>query len=63
MGIVEGNEDLVEKTGLLFARSVVQQNSNTIPLRVINVNEEPIKVYENTLRFKKSYLWMKVNTR
>lgn len=49
IGIVETNKEFIEKTGLLLARSVIQQNSNTIPLRVINFSEDPIKVHKNTV--------------
>jgi hypothetical protein len=38
VGLVESNEKLVEKNGLLVARSIVNPEMDNIPLRIINVN-------------------------
>ena len=50
--IIESNEIFVEKTGLLIAKSVVQHNSNVIPLRVVNFSRQPVTVHKNTIATK-----------
>ena len=40
VGLVELNEKLVEKNGLLVARSIVNPEMDNIPLRIINVNSD-----------------------
>ena len=47
--IIESNENFVENTGLLIAKSVVQHNSNVIPLRVVNFSHQPVTVHKNTI--------------
>ena len=49
VGIVESSDKFVEKTGLLVAKAVVQQNSNIVPLRVANFSTEPKLVHKNTV--------------
>ena len=44
--IIESNENFVENTGLLIAKSVVQHNSNVIPLRVVNFSHQPVTVHK-----------------
>jgi hypothetical protein len=46
VGLVELNENLVEKNGLLVARSIVNPEMDNIPLRIINVNSEPCILYK-----------------
>ena len=46
VGLVELNEKLVEKNGLLVARSIVNPEMDNIPLRIINVNSEPCTLYK-----------------
>ena len=46
VGLVELNEKLVEKNGLLVARSIVNPAMDNIPLRIINVNSEPCTLYK-----------------
>jgi hypothetical protein len=41
VGLVEPNAKLVEKNGLLVARSIVNPEMDNISLRIINVNSEP----------------------
>jgi hypothetical protein len=47
--LVESNEKLVEKNGLLVARSIVNPEMDNIPLRIINVNSEPCTLYKGTI--------------
>ena len=47
--MVTTNESFVEKNGLLLAKAVVQQNDNTVPLRVANFGDTPVKLYKNTV--------------
>jgi hypothetical protein len=49
VGIVESTEHFVEQTGIFIARDVVQQNSNCIPMRVVNLNTEPVVVHKHTI--------------
>ena len=49
VGIVESTEHFVEKTGLLRAKAVVQQESNCIPLRLANFSTEPVVVHRHTI--------------
>jgi hypothetical protein len=46
VGLVELNEKLVEKNGLLVVRSIVNPEMDNIPLRIINVNSEPCTLYK-----------------
>jgi len=46
--IVEPNQKLMEKTGLLIARSLVDPSSGTAPLRIINVSNDPKVLYAKT---------------
>jgi hypothetical protein len=53
--IIESNENFVENTGLLIAKSVVQHNSNVIPLRVVNFSHQPVTVHKNTIARNSRY--------
>ena len=52
LDIIESNGNFVENTGLLIAKSVVQHNSNVIPLRVVNFSHQPVTVHKNTIATK-----------
>ena len=48
VGIIESNENFIENTGLLIAKTGNHHNSNVIPLRVANFSHQPVTVYKNT---------------
>ncbi|CAC5382458.1 unnamed protein product [Mytilus coruscus] len=48
-GLIEPNEKLMEKNGLLVARSIVHPEMYNIPLRIININNEPCTLYKGTI--------------
>ncbi|CAC5374211.1 unnamed protein product [Mytilus coruscus] len=48
-GLIEPNEKFMEKNGLLVARSIVHLKMYNIPLRIINVNNEPCTLYKGTI--------------
>lgn len=41
IGIVEGQSNFMERSGLMVARSVVDQQEVIIPIRVVNFGLEP----------------------
>ncbi|CAC5389473.1 unnamed protein product [Mytilus coruscus] len=47
-GLIEPNEKFMEKNGLLVARSIVHPEMYNIPLRKININNEPCTLYKGT---------------
>lgn len=48
-GIVEPTSRFIQsKPGLLVARSYISHPTNRIPLRVMNINPEPVVLYNNT---------------
>ena len=49
VGIIESNENFVEKTGFLVAKVLVQNNKNFVPLRVANLSEKPVIIHKNTV--------------
>lgn len=49
IGVVEGQNNFMERSGLMIARSVVDQKDGVIPLRVVNFGLEPIAVFKNTI--------------
>ncbi|CAC5405109.1 unnamed protein product [Mytilus coruscus] len=48
-GIVEPDKNFTEKTGILIAKAAVNLNNGLIPMRLINVSENPYKLNENTV--------------
>ncbi|CAC5413344.1 unnamed protein product [Mytilus coruscus] len=48
-GLIEPNEKFMEKNGLLVARSIVHPEMYNIPLRIININNEPCTLYKGTI--------------
>ncbi|CAC5386872.1 unnamed protein product [Mytilus coruscus] len=48
-GLIEPNEKFMEKNGLLVARSIVHPEMYNIPLRIINMNNEPCTLYKGTI--------------
>lgn len=49
IGLIEPNEEFIEKSGLLMARAIVKSNSYDIPLRIMNVQDQPCTLYKGTL--------------
>lgn len=47
-GIVEPNVSFIQKSGLLVAKSLVNVNSDQIPIRVVNLSSKSCTVYKNT---------------
>ncbi|CAC5395695.1 Retrovirus-related Pol polyprotein from transposon 297,Retrovirus-related Pol polyprotein from transposon 17.6 [Mytilus coruscus] len=48
-GLIEPNVKFMEKNGLLVARSIVHPEVYNIPLRIININNEPCTLYKGTI--------------
>ncbi|CAC5386056.1 unnamed protein product [Mytilus coruscus] len=48
-GLIEPNVKFMEKNGLLVARSIVHPEMYNIPLRIININNEPCTLYKGTI--------------
>ena len=48
-GILEGNVNFVDRSGLLIARALVCPEFGTVPLRIMNLNQEPVTLYKNTV--------------
>lgn len=47
--VLEPTQHFVEKQGLLIARSLVDPAKGVVPLRVLNLPNEPCKIYKNTI--------------
>lgn len=47
--VLEPPQHFVEKQGLLIARSLVDPAKGVVPLRVLNLQNEPCKIYKNTI--------------
>ena len=47
-GIVEASDRLVEKKQVMIAKSIVDPSGRLIPLRVVNLTEQPVKLYRRT---------------
>lgn len=47
--VLEPTQHFVEKQGLLIARSLVDPAKGVVPLRVLNLQNEPCKIYKNTI--------------
>ncbi|KAK6177716.1 hypothetical protein SNE40_015762 [Patella caerulea] len=48
-GIIEPLPGFTKKTGLLLAKCFVNTRGGNIPLRIINVTNQPCKIYKNTV--------------
>ena len=48
-GILEGNVYFVDRSGPLIARALVCPEFGTVPLRIMNLNQEPVVLYKNTV--------------
>lgn len=46
---IEGAQKFVERKGLLVAKSLVKVNRDIIPLRVVNLLDEPCRLYKGTI--------------
>ena len=49
IGILEATLNFVDRSGLLIARASVCPEFGTVPLRIMNLNHEPVKLYKNTV--------------
>lgn len=47
--ILEPTNTFVEKQGLMIARSLVDPSKGIVPLRILNLQDEPCKIYKNTV--------------
>ncbi|XP_061184899.1 uncharacterized protein LOC133192908 [Saccostrea echinata] len=47
--ILEPTNTFVEKQGLMIARSLVHPSQGIVPLRILNLQDEPCKIYKNTV--------------
>ncbi|MCG8045657.1 MAG: reverse transcriptase domain-containing protein, partial [Candidatus Thiodiazotropha endolucinida] len=48
-GIVEATECFVNRSGLIVARALVSLEAGTVPIRILNLGEEPIFLRKNTV--------------
>ena len=46
IGILEATLNFVDRSGLLIARALVCPEFGTVPLRIMNLNPEPVKLYK-----------------
>ena len=49
IGILEATLNSVDRSGLLIARALVCPEFGTVPLHIMNLNPEPVKLYKNTV--------------
>ena len=49
LGVIEPKQSFVEKSGLLVAKALINVNVGEIPIRVINLSNEPHSLYKNTI--------------
>ena len=49
IGVVEATEKFVDRSGLLIAKALVCPETGTVPLRIMNLNNEPVTLYKNTI--------------
>ncbi|XP_062579683.1 uncharacterized protein LOC134241661 [Saccostrea cucullata] len=47
--LLEPTNTFVEKQGLMIARSLVNPSKGIVPLRILNLQDEPCKIYKNTI--------------
>ena len=48
-GVVEATESFIGRSGLLIAKALVCPEFGTIPLRIMNLSDEPLRLYKNTV--------------
>ncbi|MCG7874761.1 MAG: retropepsin-like aspartic protease, partial [Candidatus Thiodiazotropha endolucinida] len=49
IGVLEANENFVDRSGILVARALVSPEFGTVPLRIMNLTDKPFKLYKNTV--------------
>ena len=49
IGVLEATEGFVERNGLLIAKALVCPEFGVVPLRIMNLNNEPLTLYKNTV--------------
>ena len=49
IGVVEATEKFVDRSGLLIAKALVCPETGTVPLCIMNLNNEPVTLYKNTI--------------
>ena len=48
-GVIEPSEQFVSKTGILVGKSLVDPNNRTVPVRVMNLSEEPKTIHQDSV--------------
>ena len=48
-GVLEASESFINRSGLLIAKALVCPEFGTVPLRIMNLNNEPYKLHKNTI--------------
>ena len=48
-GVLEATESFIDRSGLLIAKALVCPEYGTVPLRIMNLGNEPCKLYKNTI--------------
>ena len=48
-GVVEATESFISRSRLLIAKALVCPEFGTIPLCIMNLNDEPLRLYKNTV--------------
>ena len=49
IGVLEATESFVNRSGLMIAKALVCPEIGTVPLRIMNLNNEPFTLYKNTV--------------
>ena len=49
IGDLEATEGFNSRSGLLIAKTLVSPETGTVPLRVMNLTNEPVMLYKNTV--------------
>ena len=49
VGVVEATDSFIDRSGLLIAKALVCPEFGSVPLRVMNLSNEPCKLYKNTI--------------
>ena len=49
VGVLEATEHFVDRSGLMIAKAVVSPEFGTVPLRIMNLSNEPYMLYKNTV--------------
>ena len=53
IGVLEATESFVNRSGLLIAKVLVCPEIGSVPLRIMNLNNEPFTLYKNTVEIGK----------